>query len=142
MARIIFRATTPTTLITRFASRRSIASNPVLCYPITTNRHKDTAIHKQTYSTGHAASDGNSEAKGRTGRGEQLGRTTPGARSMPKVFNSSMPSDGTPNNLNEEQEQEVDEHNKSFKKASESGQKEEDEKDKNASKGQRGFIRG
>ncbi|KAL2214417.1 hypothetical protein CC79DRAFT_1328334 [Sarocladium strictum] len=67
--------------------------------------------------------------KGRTGGGESLRSTTFGAPAKPKVFNSSMPSDGSSVDLNEEQKREVDQRNRDFDKTSEPGQKIEDDKD-------------
>jgi hypothetical protein len=63
----------------------------------------------------------NPSGRSSSSRVESLGSTTLGALPMPKMFNSSMPSDGTLNNLSEEQKREVDEHNKVFIKASEPG---------------------
>lgn len=73
--------------------------------------------------------------KGRTGGGESLGSTAFGAPAKPKVFNSSMPSDGSAVDLTEEQKREVDQHNREFDKTWEPGQKIEDSKDTKTSDG-------
>ncbi|KAH8178493.1 hypothetical protein LIA77_00012 [Sarocladium implicatum] len=72
---------------------------------------------------------------GRTGGGESLESTAFGAPSKPRVFNSSMPSDGRPVDLDKEQKREVDQHNREFDKTSEPGQKIEDGRDTDTSHG-------
>lgn len=57
---------------------------------------------------------GGSGAKGRTGGGEPLSSTAPGAPAPPKVVNSRVPGVNLEKELNKEQKREVEEHNRHF----------------------------
>ncbi|EQL03218.1 hypothetical protein G6O67_005532 [Ophiocordyceps sinensis] len=65
---------------------------------------------------------GGSGAKGRTGGGEPLSSTAPGAPAPPKVVNSRVPGVNLDKELSEEQKQEVDEHNRHFSVKHDRGQ--------------------
>ncbi|KAI9148677.1 hypothetical protein HJFPF1_10718 [Paramyrothecium foliicola] len=121
-ARII-GATTHSLSFVNFLSRRSIASSSILFSQNSKDEKQDAQNEAHTSSANYPAAYAKGQASGHSSGGESLGSTASGAPSMPKVFNSSMPSDGRPMDLSEEQELEVKKHNSTFQKPNEPGQK-------------------
>ncbi|KYK56074.1 hypothetical protein DCS_08040 [Drechmeria coniospora] len=121
---ILRRALTTTTNTINATSPAAFLSNKQskIRGPPTASTAKSSPINNTVIGSG-------SGAKGKTGGGDPLGSTSPGAPSRPKVFNSAVHlSDDLVPDLTEEQKREVDEHNSTFEKKHDRGMAAQDGK--------------
>lgn len=101
---------------TRLPLLSALRTGPPRAGPILARRLHLTPFLRadSSSSTTPDAIDDGTPAKGRTGGGEPLGSSSRNAPAKPKISNQSVPGTNKGDKLTEEQQKEVDEHNRDF----------------------------